>query len=93
MEKKTVINKYVSIIIPVMNEERQISKTLQVIHSIISKAVSRHIFIIIDDGSSDSTWETIQNLSNSYNIKSIRLSRNFGKEAAICAGLRSPYNY
>jgi polyisoprenyl-phosphate glycosyltransferase len=87
MEKKTVVNKFVSIIIPVMNEERQISKTLEVIHSIISKAVSRYIFIIIDDGSSDSTWETIQNLSNIYNIKSIRLSRNFGKEAAICAGL------
>lgn len=43
--------------------------------------------LIIDDGSQDDTYETAVGLSKYFNIKAIQFSRNFGKEAAITAGL------
>jgi dolichol-phosphate mannosyltransferase len=45
-------------------------------------------FVLVDDGSSDVTWnEIVQMSSENKQITAIRLSRNFGKEAALCAGL------
>lgn len=84
-----MIEKSVAVIIPVMNEEKQIPKTLEVIDSIIKKVVSNYKFIIVDDGSTDSTWEVISRLSFSYSIEALRFSRNFGKESAISAGIES----
>jgi glycosyltransferase involved in cell wall biosynthesis len=44
--------------------------------------------IIVDDGSSDQTWDIIRHVSAAnHRIRGILLSRNYGKEAAICAGL------
>jgi dolichol-phosphate mannosyltransferase len=44
--------------------------------------------IVIDDGSTDSTWQALEQLIEQMpEVKALRFSRNFGKEAAICAGL------
>ena len=44
--------------------------------------------ILIDDGSTDNTWEVIKEESNKYPmLRAFRLSRNFGKESALCAGI------
>ena len=44
--------------------------------------------IVIDDGSTDSTWPALEKLAGQMpELKALRFSRNFGKEAAICAGL------
>src|SRR5205085_1167162 len=44
--------------------------------------------IVVDDGSSDQTWDVVRRLSQlEPRVRAIRLSRRFGKEAAICAGL------
>ena len=44
--------------------------------------------LYVDDGSSDGTWEVMQQLaSTAPNVAALRLSRNFGKEAALTAGL------
>src|SRR5438445_8025249 len=43
---------------------------------------------VIDDGSTDSTWRGVEKLAGQIpELKALRFSRNFGKEAAICAGL------
>jgi dolichol-phosphate mannosyltransferase len=44
--------------------------------------------IVIDDGSTDNTWQALEKLAEQMpELKALRFSRNFGKEAAICAGL------
>ena len=77
-----------SVIIPAYNEEAMISKASVVISETLNKSAIPHELIFIDDGSRDSTWEKITNESaNSDNVRGIHFSRNFGKEAAILAGL------
>ena len=79
---------YISIIIPVYNEEKQIEETVGIILQILSGNGIECEFILVDDGSADGTWETISRLARNYScVSAIKLSRNFGKEAAICAGL------
>ena len=44
--------------------------------------------ILVDDGSSDNTWEVMRTLTAQHaNLRCLRLSRNFGKDAALSAGL------
>lgn len=46
--------------------------------------------LLIDDGSKDNTWSLIKNLSaENGKIKGLRFSRNFGKEAALIAGVNN----
>lgn len=84
MEKK------ISMIIPVYNEEKQIEKSLKVIGEILDKLNIAYDYILIDDGSTDNTWKVLKQLSDEMpRLKALRLSRNFGKEAALCAGLEA----
>src|SRR5262249_34304315 len=49
---------------------------------------AEHEILIVDDGSADGTWSAVATLAKSDpRIRGVRLSRNFGKEAAIAAGL------
>jgi polyisoprenyl-phosphate glycosyltransferase len=77
-----------TILIPVYNEEKSISGNLQQIRSILQQDGITCRFILVDDGSKDRTWAVIKGLAEQDDsIQSIRLSRNFGKEAALCAGV------
>src|SRR5215468_9798262 len=77
-----------SVLIPVHNEADQISENLSLIHVEALKAGCSREMIAIDDGSTDSTWHVLQSiLEHIPGLKALRFSRNFGKEAAICAGL------
>ena len=75
-----------TIILPVLNEERVIEK---IVAELFSAFTSVNIDILfVDDGSTDSTWQIIYNLSqNNPFISGLRFSRNFGKESAILAGI------
>ena len=77
-----------SVIVPAYNEELSIEKAYYTISSILNNAVIDNEIIFIDDGSSDSTYEKITSLAEREpNISGLHFSRNFGKEAAISAGL------
>ena len=79
-----------SVIIPAYNEELSVERAYYTISEILEKADINNEIIFIDDGSSDTTYEKIQNLANKEkNIYGLHFSRNFGKEAAISAGLAS----
>ena len=77
-----------SVIIPAYNEETAVQKAHSTITSILEAENIENEIIFIDDGSSDSTYEQIKKLAASHsNLVGLHFSRNFGKEAAISAGL------
>ena len=77
-----------SVIIPAYNEEKCVESAYKTVNSLLSANGIESEFIFVDDGSSDNTYEIIKKLSLEYgNITGLHFSRNFGKEAAISAGL------
>ena len=79
-----------SVIIPAYNEELSVERAYYTISKILREAEIDNEIIFIDDGSTDATYEKIKNLADKgKNIYGLHFSRNFGKEAAISAGLAS----
>lgn len=77
-----------SVVVPVYNEEKQIEKTIQEIKKVITQINEDFEIVIIDDGSADKTWDILKDLAGkNKEISAYRFSRNFGKEAALMAGL------
>lgn len=79
----------ISVVIPVYNEAGQLARNIAGITAVLRQHSPRYELILIDDGSADNTWDVMLALAraNSH-IVVLKLSRNFGKEAALCAGLR-----
>lgn len=76
-----------SIIVPAYCEAEGLAEAISTIRSHADPLCAVE-YIVVDDGSADTTWAVIQELSLRYpSVKGVRLSRNFGKEAAIAAGL------
>lgn len=77
-----------SVIIPAYNEELNIVNISNVISSLLENNHIAYEIVFVNDGSRDNTWEKISQVcSTNKNIKGFNFSRNFGKEAAIFAGL------
>lgn len=77
-----------SVIIPVYQEGSHIRNSIGVIEQVLMDHQLPYEFVLIDDGSKDDTWlELKQMAGENEHITSLRLSRNFGKESALCAGL------
>jgi len=77
-----------SVIIPAYNEGAMVE------HSIASVAMAHYPrdrleILVVDDGSTDDTWQYIQRAAHSHrNVTAMRLDRNQGKRAALAAGFR-----
>jgi polyisoprenyl-phosphate glycosyltransferase len=83
------MHKKIDILIPCFNEAENIPYIVDELDKYIKNLEYDYGFIFIDDGSTDDTYESIVNLSSTRNdINFIKLSRNFGKEAAIAVGLK-----
>lgn len=79
----------ISIIIPAYNEANVLPCTIKVIIEHLNQ-IKQFEIIIIDDGSTDNTWGVLNDLAERYPfVRAVRFSRNFGKEAAIYAGLQN----
>lgn len=77
-----------SIVIPVYRESRGLVELLAELGQVLDPLHQPFEIIIIDDGSPDDTWAVLTQLCQRYPaLKAIRLSRNFGKEYALSAGL------
>jgi glycosyltransferase involved in cell wall biosynthesis len=75
-------------VIPVYNEGTHLELVLRTIRKELDKLGEISEIIIVDDSSKDNTWQILQETAaQAPFIKAIRLSRNFGKESAISAGL------
>lgn len=80
----------ITILMPVYNEGDYIYDNVVTVRTILTEAAIDHQFLLVDDGSKDKSWAEMSRLADDYaNVSVIRLSRNFGKEAALCAGLEN----
>ncbi|GAA4774503.1 MULTISPECIES: glycosyltransferase family 2 protein [Flavobacterium] len=77
----------ISIIIPLLNEQESLPELTSWITKVMTENNFSYEVIFIDDGSTDNSWDTIQNLSaENSNIKGIKFLTNFGKSQALHAG-------
>lgn len=82
------MKKLLSVVIPAYNEEAMIDITASTISNILTEASIPFELIFVNDGSIDHTWKKILALSETdSHIHGVCFSRNFGKEAAIFAGM------
>ena len=81
-------NPIISIIAPCYNEEETIEPFLRRIEEILTQINEPYEIVFINDGSKDNTLNILLNAKQNFkNIRIINFSRNFGKEAALTAGL------
>ena len=77
-----------SVVIPAYNEQEMVPVAAEQISAILDAAQIENELIFVDDGSKDTTWAQIKAAAEARgNVRSVHFSRNFGKEAAIFAGL------
>ena len=79
-----------TILMPVYNEGDYIYNNVMTVDTLLERKGIEHQFRLVDDGSRDKSWAELCRLADHHNnVSVIRLSRNFGKEAALCAGLEN----
>ena len=77
-----------SVVVPAYNEGDLIVTAGQTIHKVLAEAAIDHEILFVNDGSKDDTWKYICEEADLHeHIRGICLSRNFGKESAMFAGL------
>lgn len=77
-----------SCVVPCLNEEANLNALLPELMAVLSSVSSSYEIIVVDDGSTDGTAGTLVELASRHpEIVYVQLSRNFGKEAALSAGL------
>ncbi len=79
-----------SIVIPVLNEEESLAKLHEEIKAVSEQEQLDIEIVFVDDGSSDGSWNCIEQLAQiDSRVRGIRFRRNFGKAAALSAGLEA----
>ena len=77
-----------SVILPAYNEEAMLPKTAKVLAQVLESENIDYELVFVDDGSKDLTWSEILTAhQTNERVHGVHFSRNFGKEAAIFAGL------
>lgn len=78
-----------SIVVPAFNESQGIAAFLALLFDVLRGCCDRFEVWVIDDGSLDDTWQRVCGMTARFpEMRGLRFTRNFGKEAAILAGLR-----
>lgn len=86
-ELKDAGDELISIVVPVYNEELNIEKFVERLTGVMDNSGYRYELLLVNDGSIDRTWQKIQEQSSHPQIKGLSLSRNFGHQNALFAGL------
>ena len=77
----------ISVVIPLLNEKESLRELTDSIIDVMKSYNFSYEIIFIDDGSSDNSWDIIEELSSKSNkIKGIKFHRNYGKSQALHAG-------
>ena len=91
---------FLTVVVPCYNEEEVLSESVTQLTNIIEKLVmsesisDKSQIMFVDDGSKDRTWELIQQYSESNeHVSGLKLSRNYGQQGALLAGLTEAHAY
>ena len=77
-----------SVVVPVFREAARLTGLLESIVRHLEQTGADFEILVIDDGSPDDTWAEIERLAADHpQVIGVRLTRNFGKESALCAGV------
>ncbi|TGE15842.1 glycosyltransferase family 2 protein [Hymenobacter elongatus] len=78
-----------SIVIPLLNEAESLPELTRWIHRVLSQHGLTYEILLIDDGSTDTSWEVIEELAQTdTHLRGIRFNRNYGKSAALNTGFK-----
>jgi polyisoprenyl-phosphate glycosyltransferase len=78
----------ISIVVPMFRESGHVFAVAQAIQSFVGQCADSYEIILVDDGSPDDTWAHMDRSAREVpGVRAMRLSRNFGKEYAVAAGL------
>jgi glycosyltransferase involved in cell wall biosynthesis len=80
----------ISIIIPLFNEDESLPELSEWIVRVMTQNNFSYEVIMVDDGSTDNSWQVLQNISQkNNNFKGIKFQRNYGKSAALNEGFKA----
>jgi len=80
----------ISVIVPLFNEDESLPELSEWITRVMNQHNFSYEVIMIDDGSTDNSWEVLQKISNNNNnFKGIKFQRNYGKSAALNEGFKA----
>lgn len=78
---------FISCVVPAYNEAENLKTFIPALAATLEQQKVSFEIIVIDDGSKDNTMTVLESMLDRYPLKILELSRNFGKEAALSAGL------
>lgn len=79
----------ISIVVPLFNEQESLNELTQWIKRVCEKNELSFEIVFVDDGSTDSSWQVIESLTEKYDeVKGIKFRRNYGKSAALNEGFK-----
>ena len=77
----------ISVVVPLYNEQESLTELVEWIDRVARENTLSYEVIMVDDGSSDDSWQVVEQLKEKYPaIKGIRFARNYGKSAALYCG-------
>jgi glycosyltransferase involved in cell wall biosynthesis len=84
------INMNISVVIPVYNSEQTLIALISRLQPVLEAEAAEYELILVNDGSSDQSWDVIRDLSATYSwLRGINFMRNYGQHNALLCGIRS----
>ena len=82
----------ISVVIPVYNERESVAPLVEALHAALAPMRRSFEIVLVDDGSTDGTWEALRELRERYpRLHLIQFRRNYGQTAAMSAGFHESH--
>ncbi|HEX7555319.1 MAG TPA: glycosyltransferase family 2 protein, partial [Leptolinea sp.] len=79
----------ISVIVPVYNSAVTLNDLIEQLSKVLPSLAGKYEVILINDGSRDNSWETIQNICNKNTwVQGVNMMRNYGQHNALVCGMR-----
>jgi dolichol-phosphate mannosyltransferase len=88
MKKDMKYQQSISVVVPIYNDEEVIAELHRRLRPVMEQITADYELILVDDGSRDHSWQKMLEVrQENEHVRAVRLSRNFGQQSAIAAGL------